>query len=211
MDIVLHMLNGYLLASKAYLHCHLKETADFERQNQNVSSQGVSDSPEVTREELKNALLAAQDSAAVQILLEVCLPNSEEQQAGLNRESLLTSIRAPGPAESKEGSLEGRGGRKMEDAEVEGGLLSDLREVQCLICSLLHQMFIADPNIAKLVHFQVGQRKVAAGLEHQRGRCFHSAPHHGHPDWFPCLWELHSVENAAGKSFHLRSCSAPPG
>lgn len=158
MDIVLHMLNGYLLASKAYLHCHLKETADFERQNQSVSSQGVSDSPEVTREELKNALLAAQDSAAVQILLEVCLPNSEEQQAGLNRESLLTSIRAPGPAESKESSLEGRGGRKMEDAEVEGGLLSDLREVQCLICSLLHQMFIADPNIAKLVHFQVGQR-----------------------------------------------------
>lgn len=37
----------------------------------------------------------------------------------------------------------------------EGGLLSDIREVQCLICSLLHQMFIADPNIAKLVHFQV--------------------------------------------------------
>lgn len=46
---------------------------------------------------------------------------------------------------------------KAEDAEVEGGLLSDLREVQCLICCLLHQMFIADPNIAKLVHFQVGQ------------------------------------------------------
>lgn len=38
---------------------------------------------------------------------------------------------------------------------TEGGLLSDIREVQCLICSLLHQMFIADPNIAKLVHFQV--------------------------------------------------------
>lgn len=43
----------------------------------------------------------------------------------------------------------------VEDAEPEGGLLSDLREVQCLICCLLHQMFIADPNIAKLVHFQV--------------------------------------------------------
>lgn len=45
----------------------------------------------------------------------------------------------------------------MEAAEPEGGLLSDLREVQCLICCLLHQMFIADPNIAKLVHFQVTQ------------------------------------------------------
>ena len=57
------MLNGYLLASKAFLHCHLKETADFERQNQTVSSLGLAgqpDTPEVTREELKNALLAAQ-------------------------------------------------------------------------------------------------------------------------------------------------------
>lgn len=63
MDIVLHMLNGYLLASKAYLHSHLKETADFDRQNQTVSNLGVPgqpDTPEVTREELKNALLAAQ-------------------------------------------------------------------------------------------------------------------------------------------------------
>lgn len=63
MDIVLHMLNGYLLASKAYLHCHLKETADFDRQSQTVSNLGVPgqpDAPEVTREELKNALLSAQ-------------------------------------------------------------------------------------------------------------------------------------------------------
>uniref|UniRef100_A0A672GUQ4 Integrator complex subunit 2 n=1 Tax=Salarias fasciatus TaxID=181472 RepID=A0A672GUQ4_SALFA len=133
MDIVLHMLNGYLLASKAHLQCHLKETADFDRQIQTVSNLGVPgqpDTPEVTREELKNALLAAQDSAAVQILLEVCLPNSEEQQLGAG------------------------GAAGVDDTEPEGGLLSDLREVQCLICCLLHQMFIADPNIAKLVHFQ---------------------------------------------------------
>uniref|UniRef100_A0A8C5GK83 Integrator complex subunit 2 n=1 Tax=Gouania willdenowi TaxID=441366 RepID=A0A8C5GK83_GOUWI len=125
MDIVLHMLNGYLLASRAHLQSHLKETADFDRQIQNVSNLGVSgaaEAPEVTREELKNALLAAQDSAAVQILLEVCLPTSEEQPLGATSEK--------------------------------GVLLCDLREVQCLICCLLHQMFIADPNIAKLVHFQ---------------------------------------------------------
>uniref|UniRef100_A0A673ZP07 Integrator complex subunit 2 n=1 Tax=Salmo trutta TaxID=8032 RepID=A0A673ZP07_SALTR len=95
MDIVLHMLNGYLLASKAYLNSHLKETADFDRQSQTISNLGLGqagqpDTPEVTREELKNALLAAQGA----------------------------------------------------------------RRVQCLICCLLHQMFIADPNIAKLVHFQ---------------------------------------------------------
>ena len=31
----------------------------------------------------------------------------------------------------------------------------ELREIQCLICSTLHQMFITDPKLAKLVHFQV--------------------------------------------------------
>uniref|UniRef100_G3Q9Y3 Integrator complex subunit 2 n=1 Tax=Gasterosteus aculeatus aculeatus TaxID=481459 RepID=G3Q9Y3_GASAC len=158
MDIVLHMLNGYLLASKAYLHCHLKETADFDRQSQTVSNLGVPgqpETPEVTREELKNALLSAQDSAAVQILLEVCLPTSKEQlQLGAGTQSLLSSIRAPLPGKSKKGSLGPRARGGVEDAEPEGGLLSDLREVQCLICCLLHQMFIADPNIAKLVHFQ---------------------------------------------------------
>uniref|UniRef100_A0A4W4DWR8 Integrator complex subunit 2 n=1 Tax=Electrophorus electricus TaxID=8005 RepID=A0A4W4DWR8_ELEEL len=123
MDITLHMLNGYLLASKAYLNAHLKETAEFDRQTQTISNLGLTgqpDTPEVTREELKNALLAAQDSAAVQILLEVCLPSSQEEQAGV----------------------------------VQGPLGLQQAEGGCLICCLLHQMFIADPNIAKLVHFQ---------------------------------------------------------
>uniref|UniRef100_A0A8B9HQU6 Integrator complex subunit 2 n=1 Tax=Astyanax mexicanus TaxID=7994 RepID=A0A8B9HQU6_ASTMX len=131
MDITLHMLNGYLLASKAYLNAHLKETTEFDRQTQTVSNLGLTGQPdtqEVTREELKNALLAAQDSAAVQILLEVCLPSFQEE-----------AISLWGTQDSQ---------------KPEGGLLSDLREVQCLICCLLHQMFIADPNIAKLVHFQ---------------------------------------------------------
>uniref|UniRef100_A0A672KD18 Integrator complex subunit 2 n=1 Tax=Sinocyclocheilus grahami TaxID=75366 RepID=A0A672KD18_SINGR len=150
MGITLHMLNGYLLASKAYLNAHLKETAEFERQVQTVSNLGLSgqpDTPEVTREELKNALLAAQDSAAVQILLEVCLPCPQEELqlgGGGGADSLLRSVQsAPGIPMRKQG-----------EREAEGGLLSDLREVQCLICCLLHQMFIADPNIAKLVHFQ---------------------------------------------------------
>ncbi|KAG9351846.1 hypothetical protein JZ751_023097 [Albula glossodonta] len=109
----------------------------------NLGLAGQPDTPEVTREELKNALLAAQDSAAVQILLEVCLPTGEEQGGGAA--SLLKSIQP----EARIGS------GHTEGAEPEAGLLSDLREVQCLICCLLHQMFIADPNIAKLVHFQI--------------------------------------------------------
>ncbi|XP_075875995.1 integrator complex subunit 2 [Nelusetta ayraudi] len=156
MDIVLHMLNGYLLASKAYLNCHLKETAEFDRQSQTVSNLGVPgqpETPEVTRDELKNALLAAQDSAAVQILLEVCLPTTEEQLLGPHADGTLRSGRAPWTGKSKQGRMEQKS-VKMEALEPEGGLLSDLREVQCLICCLIHQMFIADPNIAKLVHFQ---------------------------------------------------------
>lgn len=104
---------------------------------------------------VNNSSVYLQDSAAVQLLLEVCLPTSEEQQLGANAESLLKSIRGPVPGNSKQGSVGLRAREPTRDAEPEGGLLSDLREVQCLICCLLHQMFIADPNIAKLVHFQV--------------------------------------------------------
>ncbi|XP_075445758.1 integrator complex subunit 2 isoform X2 [Ascaphus truei] len=130
MDITLHMLNGYLLASKAYLNSYLKETADQDIKpspNNLVGLAGQGEAMEVTREELKNALLAAQDSAAVQILLEICLPTEEER----DQDSAAS-----------------------QQVEGEESLLCNLREVQCLICCLLHQMFIADPNIAKLVHFQ---------------------------------------------------------
>ncbi|XP_068124850.1 integrator complex subunit 2 [Hyperolius riggenbachi] len=125
MDIILHMLNGYLLASKAYLNSYLKETADQDIKPSPSNALGLAgqaETMEVTREELKNALLSAQDSAAVQILLEICLPSEDENT--------------------------------LETTEGEESLLCNLREVQCLICCLLHQMFIADPNIAKLVHFQ---------------------------------------------------------
>ena len=35
-----------------------------------------------------------------------------------------------------------------------GPQLSALCEVRCLVCSYLHQMFIAEPSMVKLVHFQ---------------------------------------------------------
>ncbi|XP_066492113.1 integrator complex subunit 2 [Tiliqua scincoides] len=149
MDVTLHMLNGYLLASKAYLSAHLKETADQDIRPSQNNLMGL-EATEVTREELKNALLAAQDSAAVQILLEICLPMEEEKSLGGSSGRLLKSI--PGSAFSsprKKQPEEEEEGEKEEDS-----LLCNLREVQCLICCLLHQMFIADPNIAKLVHFQ---------------------------------------------------------
>ncbi|NWT62830.1 INT2 protein, partial [Erythrocercus mccallii] len=144
MDIILHMLNGYLLASKAYLNAHLKETAEQDIRPSQNNAMGP-EAPEVTREELKNALLAAQDSAAVQILLEICLPTEEEKgqssSADLPRD--VQSPPSPQGAEAEE-----------DEEEEEQSLLCNLREVQCLICCLLHQMYIADPNIVKLVHFQ---------------------------------------------------------
>ncbi|KAG8122637.1 hypothetical protein E2320_018122 [Naja naja] len=156
MDITLHMLNGYLLASKAYLSAHLKETADQDVRPLQNNVTGL-EGPEVTREELKNALLAAQDSAAVQILLEICLPLEEESPPGRRTTRLLKNH--PGSAacsppnkpvkEEEEEEKEGGDGEEVEDS-----LLCNLREVQCLVCCLVHQMFIADPNIAKLVHFQ---------------------------------------------------------
>ncbi|KAH3891554.1 hypothetical protein DPMN_015658 [Dreissena polymorpha] len=35
------------------------------------------------------------------------------------------------------------------------GMLTSLQEVKSIICSYIHQAFISDPNLAKLVHFQV--------------------------------------------------------
>ncbi|NXC69768.1 INT2 protein, partial [Anhinga anhinga] len=141
MDVTLHMLNGYLLASKAYLNAHLKETAEQDIRPSQNNAMGP-EAPEVTREELKNALLAAQDSAAVQILLEICLPTEEEKAQSSNTHSLLKNVHST------------TGPKSPELEEEEDSLLCNLREVQCLICCLLHQMYIADPNIVKLVHFQ---------------------------------------------------------
>ncbi|ETE61354.1 Integrator complex subunit 2, partial [Ophiophagus hannah] len=156
MDITLHMLNGYLLASKAYLSAHLKETADQDVKPLQNNITGL-EGPEVTREELKNALLAAQDSAAVQILLEICLPLEEESPPGRRSTRPLknhpgSAARSPPNKPIKEEEEEEKEGEDRE--EVEDSLLCNLREVQCLVCCLVHQMFIADPNIAKLVHFQ---------------------------------------------------------
>ncbi|XP_070571553.1 integrator complex subunit 2-like [Ptychodera flava] len=115
LDIVLKILTSYLAASRAYLTTHLQASAvSFTKKSEIIGANSMM--TEFEREELKNALISTQDSAAIQILLEICLPFEEDK--------------------AREGNS------------------SVLREIQCQVCSLLHQMFIADPNIAKLVHFQ---------------------------------------------------------
>ena len=71
--------------------------------------------------------MLAQDSAALQLLIEVCLETEEDR-------------RTPGGAQL-------------------------LQEVRCLVCTFLHQAFIDNPMLAKLVHFQVGLvRRISRSL-----------------------------------------------
>lgn len=109
LEITLHMLRAFLAASKTHFNNHMLENPLLEKTGQLET--------EKEREELCITLVAAQESAAVQILLESCL---------------LTS----------------------EDKVTDGCLMSSLREIQSLISSHLHQVFIADPSLVKLVHFQ---------------------------------------------------------
>ncbi|XP_015906555.1 integrator complex subunit 2 isoform X2 [Parasteatoda tepidariorum] len=108
MEIVLHMLQAFLAASRTHLYHHTLEQPMLEKT-------GLLEN-EKDRDDLRTALVAAQESAAVQILLECCLPTEADKKAV--------------------------------------GLLTNLREIQSLICSHLHQVFISEPSLAKLVHFQ---------------------------------------------------------
>lgn len=108
LKIVLRILEASLAASRSQLARHLHDKPLIEKTGQLTS--------DLEREELKNALVAAQESAALQILLEACLETSEDK------------------------------------AHPE--LMWSLREVRSIVCSFLHQIFISEPSLAKLVHFQ---------------------------------------------------------
>ncbi|XP_060079254.1 integrator complex subunit 2-like [Ylistrum balloti] len=106
LEVMLRVLNAYVQGCRVYLQNHMTTNPILDHASHN----------ETERRDLKNALIAAQESAVVQILLECCLSLPEEQE--------------------------------------DEGLLNNRREVQCIICPFIHQMFISDPNLAKLVHFQ---------------------------------------------------------
>lgn len=108
LSVVLRVLEASLAASRSQLSRHLQDRPLVERTGQLNN--------EAEREELRVALVATQESVAVQILLEACLETEEDRE--------------------------------------KPGQLWALREVRSLICSYLHQVFIADPSLAKLVHFQ---------------------------------------------------------
>lgn len=104
-EMILSTLNCFLQMSKSFLSSFMT-----------MGSAGAGNQSLATneQEELRITLVAAQESAAIQILLESCLPSGEGDEF----------------------------------------LLSSLREVQCLICTHIHQRFILDTSLAKLIHFQ---------------------------------------------------------
>lgn len=108
-DLLVRVLMGYLAGSRALLSQYLQAHPASRTEGMAVEQE---------REELRAALVTAQESAAIQILLEVCVKTAQDQdQPGCSGSAVL-------------------------------------REIQCRVCSQLHQMFIAVPDIAKLVHFQ---------------------------------------------------------
>ncbi|KAL1402916.1 hypothetical protein pipiens_019599 [Culex pipiens pipiens] len=116
LTIVLRILQASLAASKSQLTRHMLDKPLIEVGNQVKS--------DTDREELKLALVASQESVAVQILLEACL--------------------------------------ETEDDRLKPGRQWSLREIRGVICSYIHQVFIAEPSLAKLVHFQGYPRELLA-------------------------------------------------
>uniref|UniRef100_A0A182PAA8 Integrator complex subunit 2 n=1 Tax=Anopheles epiroticus TaxID=199890 RepID=A0A182PAA8_9DIPT len=116
LTVVLRILQAILAASRSQLSRHM-----FDKPLIDIGNQVKTDND---REELKLALIATQESVAVQIILEACLENE-------------TDCSEPGRQWA-------------------------LREVRGVICSFIHQMFIAEPSLAKLVHFQSYPRELLA-------------------------------------------------
>lgn len=120
LHIVLQLLTIQLAASRAQLLRHLQQQQKQQHQQQqqqqdqqNTATPIVSDTE---LEELRSAVVLAQESAAVQILLEACLETSQDR-------------------------------KRLGGAHL-------LQEVRSLICCQLHQLFIDNTMLAKLVHFQ---------------------------------------------------------
>merc|ERR1740128_29006 len=150
--IVIYMLKACLAASRTRLSQHLMDQPPAQ----------AGQTGEIEKEELKNALVLTQESAAIQIMLECCLPTSSEiiRQSAASSDLKKTdgSDLKPDVASDKmdvDDDLK-TGLARLNLATITGSStrLTALQEIQSLVCCYLHEAFIADPNLAKLVHFQ---------------------------------------------------------
>lgn len=130
LNITLNILNAFLAASRRCLQDHMYE------QPRQIDLRSL--------EELRHTLIHAQTSAAIQILLEYCLPREDEQ--------LYLKLR-----ELESNAFSNNYAQQQQDCglnpEQEYILARFDASVNC-VCEHLHQVFIADTNLAKLVHFQ---------------------------------------------------------
>ena len=89
LEMLLRVIAAYTSASRAWLldHCHTQNCIAMTTTSPNTAEGGHMTVQE--RKELCVALTAAQESAVVQMLLEVCLPNAgereEEEEEGRGR------------------------------------------------------------------------------------------------------------------------------
>lgn len=114
LTILLRILQGSLAASKAYLNIQMQSKQIVDKNGQIQC--------DTERDELKTALIASQESAAVHILLEILADMLK------NANDTVSSL--------------------------------ELREIQGIVCSFIHQAFISEPSLARLVHFQTYPREV---------------------------------------------------
>lgn len=142
-EILLQMLQSFLIASRTFFVHHLIET------------QSKLPEEEKERDELRFALLQSQESAAIQILLEACRPLPDQAQPINEAPNLKNGLYLQNHT-STSAEREDALATHLKEEEQEDANLAEQRlaEVQRLICVHLHQVFIADPNLAKLVHFQ---------------------------------------------------------
>lgn len=82
MQIVLYMLKAWLGASRTHLSRHLLDRPLTGPVPNHIPGNLAGVGSDGEREELKTALIATQESAVVQIILEICL-ETEKDQVGL--------------------------------------------------------------------------------------------------------------------------------
>ena len=150
LKIILVVLKGYMDASQATLasRCTLSNagSSDLMAQMDGANTGAPEDAlngavkaptPE-ERNEFLSTLVMTQDAAVVQMLFELCLSLAGSGGSGGNADRLDESTAAGGHATEA-------------GANVDVGML---QEVRIVICSFVHQLFIANPLLLKLVHFQ---------------------------------------------------------
>ena len=77
LEIILRVLAAYTQACRVYMENHIQSNPVLDGNNQ----------IEQDRQELKNALLAAQESAIIQILLEYCQAKPDEKEVCMTFET----------------------------------------------------------------------------------------------------------------------------